>query len=131
MIMRLRIVGRRGTISVGNFVLPQLDDRLHVRSDTGARTERLGRVRSYDWQLRHIAERLEADQPGPDASHHPRGGHDPTRTAALIDAARLAAGLPAFGVEDDPTPCRSHDAHTTAWADRLGTVAGDQSHNEP
>lgn len=93
MVMCLKIIGSRGSLTAGNFVLPQLDDRLLVRGVTGARTERLGRVRSYDWQLRYITKLLEAERQGSATPDTAARQHDPTRTAALIDVARLAAGL--------------------------------------
>jgi len=103
MIMSLRISGRCGAVTAGNFVLPQLDDRLLVRSVTGVRTERLGRARSYDWQLRHIAELLEADRRATGTPDRDVIRHDPTRTSALIDAARQSAGLPTPPGEPAPS----------------------------
>lgn len=96
MVMRLEVVGESGSMTVGNFVLPQLDDRIMVRSRAGTRIERLGRVRSYDWQLMHIAEVLGFEGASADALRDRPGLHrDPLRTMALLDEAFSAAGLPA------------------------------------
>lgn len=135
MIMSLRIVGRSGTISAGNFVVPQLDDRLLVRSVHGARTERLGRIRSYDWQMRHIAELVGADQLGTGTPHLTLGRHDPLRTSALIDAARRAADLAVTGPDYqpalNPSSRRANIDRGTPSDDCTDTVIGNRSHGEP
>lgn len=56
--MSCRIVGSRGEVLAPNFVLPQLDDRIVVRSADGERTERLGTRSSYTYQLEAFADRV-------------------------------------------------------------------------
>lgn len=88
----LRVTGSLGEVLLPNFVKPQEDDRLIVRTTTGAgveeRVERAGTVSSYAYQLRRIRREL-------------RGGERPAeplarsrRTMALIDAIYTASGLP-------------------------------------
>ena len=52
---RLRIIGTQGEVDAENFVVPQTDDRINVRTDTdghaGHRVERLGVKTSYTYQL--------------------------------------------------------------------------------
>jgi predicted dehydrogenase len=88
----LRVTGSLGEVLLPNFVKPQEDDRLIVRTTTGAgveeRVERAGTVSSYAYQLRRIRREL-------------RGGERPAeplarsrRTMALIDSIYTASGLP-------------------------------------
>src|SRR5690606_10621291 len=56
--MSLRLVGERGEASAPNFVLPQRDDRVVVRTADGERTERLGTRSSYTYQLEAFAARV-------------------------------------------------------------------------
>jgi predicted dehydrogenase len=82
-----RVVGSRGEAAVMNFLLPQLDDRLIVRTPAGERTEELGRRPSYTYQLEAFAARLRQGTPLPiDAD-------DAVANMALIDACYRAAGF--------------------------------------
>ncbi|MCP9989727.1 Gfo/Idh/MocA family oxidoreductase [Streptomyces albogriseolus] len=86
--MSLRIVGGRGEATAPNFVLPQLDDRVVVRTADGERTERLGARSSYHYQLEAFAERVRGGTP------LPLGADDALETMRVIDACYAAAGLP-------------------------------------
>ncbi|MGW2384184.1 Gfo/Idh/MocA family protein [Streptomyces sp. NPDC001658] len=85
--MSCRIVGSRGEASAPNFVLPQLDDRIIVRTAEGERTEHLGTRSSYTYQLESFAARVRTGTPVPlDAD-------DALETMTLIDASYRAAGF--------------------------------------
>jgi predicted dehydrogenase len=82
-----RVVGSRGEAAIMNFLLPQLDDRLHIRTPAGERTEELGKRPSYTYQLEAFAARLRQDTPLPiDAD-------DAVSNMTLIDACYRAAGF--------------------------------------
>ncbi|MFJ5303443.1 Gfo/Idh/MocA family protein [Streptomyces sp. NPDC088350] len=85
--MSCRIIGSRGEAFAPNFVLPQLDDRIVVRTTDGARTERLGRRSSYTYQLEAFAARLREGAP------LPLGPDDAVATMTLIDEAYRGAGF--------------------------------------
>lgn len=85
--MSCRIVGSRGEVLAPNFVLPQLDDRIVVRSADGERTERLGTRSSYTYQLEAFADRVRGGTP------LPLDADDALTTMTLIDAAYRAAGF--------------------------------------
>lgn len=86
--MSIRVVGTRGEATAPNFVLPQRDDRLVIRTPDGERTEHLGTESSYAYQLEAFAARVREGAPlalDPD---------DAVATMRLIDACYEAAGLP-------------------------------------
>ncbi|NEA99354.1 Gfo/Idh/MocA family oxidoreductase [Streptomyces sp. SID13726] len=85
--MSCRITGSRGEVLAPNFVLPQLDDRLVVRTADGERTERLGTRSSYTYQLEAFADRVRG------GAALPLDADDAVATMALIDASYRAAGF--------------------------------------
>lgn len=87
MVMRLKVSGDRGWVEAPNFVLPHLDDRLRISTKHGKRIERLGRVPSYRYQLKWVANRLE----GSGMSEHLLS--EPLPTMRLIDACFVESGL--------------------------------------
>ncbi len=83
----LRIVGTKGDLLVHNFIKPNADDRLTIRTPAGTRVEHHGTRTSYSYQLEAFA------------SHVLHGTALPIDTAdavenmAYVDAAYRAAGL--------------------------------------
>jgi predicted dehydrogenase len=82
-----RVVGSRGEAAVMNFLLPQLDDRIVIRTPAGERTEELGTRPSYTYQLEAFAARLR------DGTPLPIDLDDAVANMALIDACYRAAGF--------------------------------------
>ncbi|GAA2523141.1 Gfo/Idh/MocA family oxidoreductase [Streptomyces levis] len=85
--MSIRIVGSRGEARAANFVLPQLDDRVVVRTAEGERTEHLGTRSSYTYQLEAFAARVR------DGASLPLDADDAVTTMELIDACYRRAGF--------------------------------------
>ncbi|MFD6909749.1 Gfo/Idh/MocA family protein [Streptomyces sp. NPDC060077] len=85
--MSIRLTGGLGEVTVPNFVLPQTDDRVVIRTGDGERTERLGTRSSYTYQLEAFAARVREGAP------LPLGPDDAVTTMRLIDACYEAAGL--------------------------------------
>ncbi|MFF5955342.1 Gfo/Idh/MocA family protein [Streptomyces luteogriseus] len=85
--MGIRIVGSRGEATAPNFVLPQLDDRIVIRTARGERTEHLGPRSSYTYQLEAFAARVRGGAP------LPLDADDAVTTMELIDACYLKAGF--------------------------------------
>ncbi|GAA2571633.1 Gfo/Idh/MocA family oxidoreductase [Streptomyces roseoviolaceus] len=85
--MSIRIVGSRGEATAPNFVLPQLDDRIVVRTAEGERTERLGTRSSYTYQLEAFAAAVR------DGAALPLDADDAVTTMALIDDCYRGAGF--------------------------------------
>ena len=85
--MSCRIIGSRGEASAPNFVLPQLDDRVVVRTAQGERTERLGTRSSYTYQLEAFAAGVR------EGTALPLGADDAVATMELIDGCYRAAGF--------------------------------------
>jgi predicted dehydrogenase len=85
--MTARIVGSRGEVSAANFVLPHLDDRVHVTAGDAAREERLGLRPSYAYQLEAFTAAVR------DGAPVPTDADDAVATAELIDHAYRAAGF--------------------------------------
>ncbi|GGW96751.1 Gfo/Idh/MocA family protein [Streptomyces lomondensis] len=85
--MSIRIVGSRGEATAPNFVLPQMDDRIVVRTPEGERTERLGTRSSYTYQLEAFAARVR------DGAPVPLDADDAVTTMELIDACYREAGF--------------------------------------
>lgn len=86
--MTLEITGTRGSLRAENFVLPQHDDRLTVRTDGGGeRLERLGTRTSYTYQLAAFTAAVREGAPLlTDAD-------DAVRTMQLIDRVYDGLGL--------------------------------------
>jgi predicted dehydrogenase len=89
--MSCRIVGTRGEATAPNFVLPQMDDRVVIRTADGERTEHLGTRSSYTYQLEAFAARVREGTP------LPLDADDAVTTMELIDGCYRAAGF-------DPRP---------------------------
>ena len=85
--MSIRITGSRGEVTAPNFVLPQMDDRIVVRTPEGERTEHLGTRSSYTYQLEAFAARVR------DGAALPLDADDAVTTMALIDDCYRAAGF--------------------------------------
>ncbi|MEV0204638.1 Gfo/Idh/MocA family oxidoreductase [Streptomyces sp. NPDC050788] len=85
--MSCRIVGSLGEALAPNYVLPQLDDRIVVRTTEGERTEHLGTTSSYTYQLEAFAARVRQ------GSALPLGADDALATMTLIDACYRSAGF--------------------------------------
>ncbi|MCS4276535.1 putative dehydrogenase [Mycetocola sp. BIGb0189] len=83
----LRIVGSAGVLEAPDFVLPQLDDRLLIGPLDAPRTEHLGTVPSFDYQLDAFRAAVRGH------AAFPVSVAESVRTLALIDAAYRAAGL--------------------------------------
>ena len=88
----LRVSGSLGEVVLPNFVKPQEDGRLIVRTTTGAgveeRVEQLGDVSSYAYQLRRIRAAVRSGERSQLTLARSR------RTMALIDEVYTASGLP-------------------------------------
>jgi predicted dehydrogenase len=91
--LSIEIRGSRGSISVFNYVKPEVGHRLKIRTDAGVRRERVPGSSTYRTQLAAFAEAV-------------RAGTQPVTTVAdslmnmqVIDAVYLAAGLPVRGDE--------------------------------
>jgi len=82
----LRITGTKGEIFLPSFVLPGVDDRVIVKSNVSERTEYLGNVSSYTWQLAAFAEYVR----GADVL---TGIDDALANAQAIDSIYMAAGM--------------------------------------
>jgi predicted dehydrogenase len=87
----IRIRGSRGSISILNFIKPEVYHRLKIRSDTGTRQERVPGGSTYEAQLKAFAEAVrDGTQPVTTVA-------DAVNNARVIDAVYLAAGLPVRG----------------------------------
>lgn len=88
----LRVRGSLGEALLPNFVKPQEDDRLIVRSGSGSeaeeRVEHVGTVSSYTYQLNRVRDELRA------GARPQRELERSRRTMQLIDEIYLASGLP-------------------------------------
>lgn len=88
----LRVVGSLGEVCLPNFVKPQEDDRLIVRTTTGVgvqeREERVGTVSSYVYQLQRVRDAVRGGERSAAGLERSR------RTMALIDEVYTASGLP-------------------------------------
>ena len=83
----LTVVGTRGSVETYSFVVPSWDDRVVVKIGSSTRTEYLGTISSYTYQLQTFADAVEFNKPFvTDAA-------DTTATMEIIDQAYLAAGL--------------------------------------
>lgn len=84
----IRIIGTEGELLVHDFIRPNDDDRLTLRSVAGTRVERLGTRASYTYQLEAFADHVQRGAP------LPFGTADAVSNMAFVDAAYRAAGLP-------------------------------------
>jgi predicted dehydrogenase len=83
----IRIVGTRGDLLVHDFIKPNEDDRLTIRTPNGTIVERLGTRASYTYQLEAFAAHVEH------GVALPFGPVDAVANMAMVDAAYRAAGL--------------------------------------
>ncbi|MGV0745664.1 Gfo/Idh/MocA family protein [Mycolicibacterium sp. XJ870] len=83
----IRIVGSDGDLLVHDFIRPNDDDRLTVRSTAGERVERLGTRPSYTYQLQAFADHVQRGEA------LPFGPADAVANMSYVDAAYRAAGL--------------------------------------
>ena len=83
----LRIVGTKGDLLVHNFIKPNEDDRLTIRTPSGTRVERHGTRTSYSYQLEAFAAHVLHGAPLPIDTA------DAVENMAYVDAAYRAAGL--------------------------------------
>ncbi|MCT7660457.1 Gfo/Idh/MocA family protein [Mycobacterium deserti] len=83
----LRIVGTRGDVVVHNFIKPQDDDRLTIRTPAGVSVEHLGTRPSYTYQLEAFAAHVR------DGAALPLDTADAVENMAFVDAAYRAAGM--------------------------------------
>lgn len=81
------IVGSDGDALVHDFIRPNDDDRLTVRTAAGTRVERLGTRASYTYQLQAFADHVQH------GTSLPFGLADAVANMAYVDAAYRAAGL--------------------------------------
>ena len=91
--LSIEIRGSRGSISVFNYVKPEVGHRLKVRTEAGVRRERVPGGSTYRTQLAAFAEAVRArTQPVTTVA-------DSLLNMRVIDAVYLAAGLPVRGDE--------------------------------
>jgi predicted dehydrogenase len=83
----LQIVGTSGDVLVHNFIKPQEDDRVTVRTPSGTTVERLGTRASYTYQLEAFAAHILHGDP------LPLDTADAVENMAFVDAAYRAAGM--------------------------------------
>lgn len=83
----LRIAGQDGELLVHDFIRPNDDDRITVRTAGGERVERLGTRASYTYQLEAFADHVQ------NGAALPFGIADAVTNMAYVDAAYRAAGL--------------------------------------
>lgn len=83
----LRIVGTAGDLLVHNFIKPNEDDRLTIRTPEGTRVEHHGTRTSYSYQLEAFASHVLEGSPLPIDTA------DAVDNMAYVDAAYRAAGL--------------------------------------
>jgi predicted dehydrogenase len=83
----LQIVGTKGDVLVHNFIKPQNDDRVTIRTRAGTTVERLGTRASYTYQLEAFAAHVLHGAP------LPLDSADAVENMAFVDAAYRAAGM--------------------------------------
>ncbi len=83
----IRIVGTQGELLVHDFIKPNEDDRLSIRTALGTTVERLGTRSSYSHQLEAFAAHVEH------GAALPFGTADAVANMAMVDAAYRAAGM--------------------------------------
>ena len=83
----LIVTGAKGSVETHSFVVPSWDDRVIIKVGSSTRTEYLGTVSSYTYQLQTFADAIEFNKPFvTDAA-------DTTANMEIIDEAYRAAGL--------------------------------------
>ena len=104
--LSIKIRGSAGTISVFNYVKPEVGHRLKVRSEAGVRRERVPGGSTYGAQLAAFAEGVRTStQPVTTVA-------DSVKNMRVIDAVYLAAGLPVRGDEAVLTRLRAEKGTT-------------------
>jgi predicted dehydrogenase len=83
----LRIVGTKGDLFVHNFIKPNEDDRLTIRTQSDTRVEHHGTRTSYSYQLEAFAAHVLGGAPMPIDTA------DSVQNMAYVDAAYRAAGM--------------------------------------
>jgi predicted dehydrogenase len=83
----IRIVGNSGDLLVHDFIRPNRDDRLTLRTARGTTVERLGTRSSYTYQLEAFAAHVEH------GAALPFGVADAVANMTMVDAACRAAGM--------------------------------------
>jgi len=83
----IRLVGKSGELLVHDFIKPNDDDRLTMRTSHGTIVERLGTRASYTYQLEAFAAHVEHGAP------LPFGTEDAVANMAMVDTAYRAAGM--------------------------------------
>jgi predicted dehydrogenase len=83
----LQIVGTKGDVMVHNFIRPQDDDRVTIRTPAGTTVEHLGTRATYTYQLEVFADHVLHGEP------LPLNLTDAVENIAYVDAAYRAAGM--------------------------------------
>ncbi|WP_319451738.1 MULTISPECIES: Gfo/Idh/MocA family oxidoreductase [unclassified Mycobacterium] len=83
----IRIVGKAGELLVHDFIRPNRDDGLTLRTPTDATVERLGTRSSYTYQLEAFADHVQH------GNVLPFGTEDAVANMVMVDSAYRAAGL--------------------------------------
>lgn len=83
----IRVVGTKGDLLVHDFIKPNEDDRITVRTPAGETVEHHGKRPSYTYQLEAFAAHVEHE------ASLPFGAADAVANMALVDAAYRAAGM--------------------------------------
>ncbi|MGZ8715152.1 MAG: Gfo/Idh/MocA family protein [Mycobacterium sp.] len=83
----IQIVGTKGDVRVHNFIKPQVDDRVSIRTPAGTTVERLGTRTSYSYQLEAFADHVLH------GAALPLNLVDSVENMAYVDAAYRAAGM--------------------------------------
>ena len=81
------VIGTRGCVETYSFVVPSWDDRVVIKVGSSSRTEYLGTISSYTYQLQAFADAIEFNK------LFVTDAADTTATMEIIDQAYLAAGL--------------------------------------
>jgi predicted dehydrogenase len=85
--MSIEIAGTAGELRVHDFIKPNEDDRLTLRTVDGTTVERLGTRASYTYQLEALADHVQH------GTALPFGTADAVANMTMIDAAYRAAGM--------------------------------------
>ncbi|WP_319437462.1 Gfo/Idh/MocA family oxidoreductase [Mycobacterium sp. RTGN5] len=83
----IKVVGTKGDALVHDFIKPNADDRLTIRTPGGTRVEHLGTRPSYTYQLEAFAAHVLQGAP------LPIGVEDAVQNMQYVDAAYRAAGM--------------------------------------
>lgn len=83
----IQIVGTEGDVLVHNFIKPQADDRVTLRTPAGSTVQHLGIRTSYSYQLEAFAAHVQ------DGAPLPVNNTDAVENMAYIDDAYRAAGM--------------------------------------